>query len=264
MLTVNNIEVCYSQVILVLKGVSLEVPEKSIIALLGANGGGKSTMLKAISGLLKTEEGAITDGSVEFDGEKIDHMEPEEIVKRGISQVMEGRMVFEHLSVDENLEAGHYVRRRQTNLGSERDMAFSYFPSLKTLRYQVSGYLSGGEQQMLVIARALMAKPRLFLLDEPSMGLAPMIVEEIFNIVTRINQEQGASMLLVEQNAVAALSIAQHGYVMENGKIVLDGPADKLMDNPDVKEFYLGLSELGEKKKYSEVKHYKRRKRWLV
>lgn len=264
MLTVNNIEVCYSQVILVLKGVSLELPDKSIIALLGANGGGKSTMLKAISGLLKTEEGEITDGSVEFEGERIDHMEPEEIVKRGISQVMEGRMVFEHLTVDENLEAGHYIRRRKTKLGSERDMAFSYFPSLKALRHQVSGYLSGGEQQMLVIARALMAKPRLFLLDEPSMGLAPMIVDEIFNIVTRINQEQGASMLLVEQNAVAALSIAQHGYVMENGKIVLDGPADKLMDNPDVKEFYLGLSELGKKRKYSEVKHYKRRKRWLV
>jgi branched-chain amino acid transport system ATP-binding protein len=264
MLTVNNIEVCYSQVILVLKGVSLEVPDSSIIALLGANGGGKSTMLKAISGLLKTEEGEITDGSVELDGEQIEHMEPAEIVKRGISQVMEGRMVFEHLSVDENLEAGHYVRRRQTNLNSKKDIVFDYFPHLKDLRHQVSGYLSGGEQQMLVIARALMAEPKLFLLDEPSMGLAPMIVEEIFHIVTRINSEQGASMLLVEQNAVAALSIAQHGYVMENGKIVLDGPADKLMDNPDVKEFYLGLSEIGEKKKYSEVKHYKRRKRWLV
>ncbi|MBM3154470.1 MAG: ABC transporter ATP-binding protein [Chloroflexi bacterium] len=264
MLVVNNIEVCYSQVILVLKGVSLEVPGKSIIALLGANGGGKSTMLKAISGLLKTEEGDITDGSVEFEGVRIDHMEPEEIVKRGISQIMEGRMVFEHLTVDENLEAGHYVRRRQTNLNAERDAVFTYFPRLKDLRHQVSGYLSGGEQQMLVIGRALMAKPKLLLLDEPSMGLAPMIVEEIFNIVKRINKEQGASMLLVEQNAVAALSIAQHGYVMENGKIVLDGPADKLMDNPDVKEFYLGLSELGEKKRYSEVKHYKRRKRWLV
>ena len=264
MLTVNNIEVCYSQVILVLKGVSLEVPDGNIIALLGANGGGKSTMLKAISGLLKTEEGEITDGSVEFDGERIDQMEPEEIVKRGISQIMEGRMVFEHLSIDENLEAGHYVRRRQTNLKTEKEIVFGYFPRLNDLRHQVSGYLSGGEQQMLVIARALMAKPKLFLLDEPSMGLAPMIVEEIFNIVTRINREQGASMLLVEQNAVAALSIAQHGYVMENGKIVLDGPADKLMDNPDVKEFYLGFSEIGEKKKYSEVKHYKRRKRWLV
>ena len=264
MLNVNNIEVCYSQVILVLKGVSLDVPDASIIALLGANGGGKSTMLKAISGLLKTEEGEVTDGSIEFNGQRIDHMEPEEIVRRGISQVMEGRMVFEHLTVDENLEAGHYVRRRESSLSSERDMVFDYFPRLKELRRQVSGYLSGGEQQMLVIARALMARPKLFLLDEPSMGLAPLIVEEIFNIVKRIREEQGASFLLVEQNAVAALSIADHGYVMENGKIVLDGPADKLMDNPDVKEFYLGLSELGEKKKYSEVKHYKRRKRWLV
>lgn len=264
MLNVNNIEVCYSQVILVLKGVSLDVPDASIIALLGANGGGKSTMLKAISGLLKTEEGEVTDGSIEFNGQRIDHMEPEDIVIRGISQVMEGRMVFEHLTVDENLEAGHYVRRRKSSLGNERDMVFDYFPRLKELRRQVSGYLSGGEQQMLVIARALMARPKLFLLDEPSMGLAPLIVEEIFNIVKRIRDEQGASFLLVEQNAVAALSIADHGYVMENGKIVLDGPADKLMDNPDVKEFYLGLSELGEKKKYSEVKHYKRRKRWLV
>ena len=264
MLTVNNIEVCYSEVILVLKGVSLDVPDGNIVALLGANGGGKSTVLKAISGLLKTEEGEVTDGSIEFEGERIDHIEPEQRVSMGISQVMEGRMVFEHLTVDENLEAGHYVRRRESSLGSERDMVFKYFPRLKDLRRQVSGYLSGGEQQMLVIGRALMARPKLFLLDEPSMGLAPIVVEEIFDIVKRIREEQGASVLLVEQNAVAALSIADHGYVMENGKIVLDGPADKLMDNPDVKEFYLGLSELGEKKKYSEVKHYKRRKRWLV
>jgi len=264
MLRVNNIEVCYSEVILVLKGVSLDVPDRSIVALLGANGGGKTTLLKAISGLLKTEEGEVTDGSIEFGGKRIDHIEPEQRVSMGISQVMEGRMVFEHLTVDENLEAGHYVRRRESSLNSERDMVFSYFPRLKDLRRQVSGYLSGGEQQMLVIARALMARPKLFLLDEPSMGLAPIIVEEIFDIVKRIKEEQGASVLLVEQNAVAALSIADHGYVMENGKIVLDGPASKLMDNPDVKEFYLGLSELGEKKKYSEVKHYKRRKRWLV
>ncbi|MBM3118793.1 MAG: ABC transporter ATP-binding protein [Chloroflexi bacterium] len=264
MLQVNNIEVCYSQVILVLKGVSLDVPDRSIVALLGANGAGKSTMLKAISGLLKTEEGEVTDGSIEFNSNRIDHMEPEEIVKKGITQVMEGRMVFEHLTVDENLEAGHYVRRRQSNLSSEREMVFDYFPRLKALRHQVSGYLSGGEQQMLVIARALIARPKLFLLDEPSMGLAPMIVEEIFDIVKRIKEEQTASVLLVEQNAVAALSIADRGYVMENGKIVLDGPAQKLIDNPDIKEFYLGLSELGEKKKYSEVKHYKRRKRWLV
>lgn len=264
MLTVNNIEVCYSEVILVLKGVSLDVPDGNIVALLGANGGGKTTLLKAISGLLKTEEGEVTDGSIEFGGKRIDHIEPEQRVSMGISQVMEGRMVFEHLTVDENLEAGHYVRRRESSLSSEKEMVFSYFPRLKDLRRQVSGYLSGGEQQMLVIARALMARPKLFLLDEPSMGLAPIVVKEIFDIVKRIREEQGASVLLVEQNAVAALSIADHGYVMENGKIVLDGPASKLMDNPDVKEFYLGLSELGEKKKYSEVKHYKRRKRWLV
>jgi branched-chain amino acid transport system ATP-binding protein len=264
MLQVNNIEVCYSQVILVLKGVSLDVPDGCIVALLGANGAGKSTMLKAISGLLKTEEGEVTDGSIDFDDVRIDHMEPEEIVRKGITQVMEGRMVFEHLTVDENLEAGHYVRRRQSNLSNEREMVFNYFPRLKELRHQVSGYLSGGEQQMLVIARALIARPKLFLLDEPSMGLAPMIVEEIFDIVKRIKEEQAASVLLVEQNAIAALSIADHGYVMENGKIVLDGPAQKLIDNPDIKEFYLGLSELGEKKKYSEIKHYKRRKRWLV
>jgi len=264
MLRVNNIEVCYSEVILVLKGVSLDVPDRSIVALLGANGGGKTTLLKSISGLLKTEEGEVTDGSIEFEGERIDHIEPEQRVSMGISQVMEGRMVFEHLTVDENLEAGHYVRRRESSLSNEKEMVFNYFPRLKDLRRQVSGYLSGGEQQMLVIARALMARPKLFLLDEPSMGLAPIVVKEIFDIVKRIREEQGASVLLVEQNAVAALSIADHGYVMENGKIVLDGPASKLMDNPDVKEFYLGLSELGEKKKYSEVKHYKRRKRWLV
>jgi len=264
MLLVNNIEVCYSEVILVLKGASLEVPDKSIVSLLGANGGGKTTMLKAISGLLKTENGEVTDGTIEFDGKRIDTMEPEDRVKLGISQVLEGRMVFQHLTVDENLEAGHYVRRGETKLSIERDNVFSYFPRLKQLRNNTAGYLSGGEQQMLVIGRAMMSRPKLFLLDEPSMGLAPIIVDEIFKIVKKMQQEQGNSILLVEQNAVAALSIADHGYVMENGKIVLDGPASKLMDNPDVKEFYLGLSALGEKKKYSEVKHYKRRKRWLV
>jgi len=264
MLLVNNIEVCYSEVILVLKGASLEVPDKNIVSLLGANGGGKTTMLKSISGLLKTENGEVTDGAIEFDGKRIDHMEPEDRVKLGISQVLEGRMVFQHLNVDENLEAGHYVRRRETRLSTVRDNVFTYFPRLKQLRHNIAGYLSGGEQQMLVIGRAMMSQPRLFLLDEPSMGLAPLVVDEIFNIVKKMQQEQSNSILLVEQNAVAALSIADHGYVMENGKIVLDGPADKLMDNPDVKEFYLGLSAVGEKKKYSEVKHYKRRKRWLV
>lgn len=264
MLLVNNIEVCYSEVILVLKGASLDVPDKNIVSLLGANGGGKTTMLKSISGLLKTENGEVTDGTIEFDGRRIDTMEPEDRVKLGISQVLEGRMVFQHLTVDENLEAGHYVRRRDTKLSAVRDDVFTYFPRLKSLRGNTAGYLSGGEQQMLVIGRAMMSRPSLFLLDEPSMGLAPIIVDEIFNIVKKMQQEQGNSILLVEQNAVAALSIADHGYVMENGKIVLDGPAAKLMDNPDVKEFYLGLSAVGEKKKYSEIKHYKRRKRWLV
>jgi branched-chain amino acid transport system ATP-binding protein len=264
MLLVNNIEVCYSEVILVLKGASLDVPDGNIVSLLGANGGGKTTMLKSISGLLKTENGEVTDGTIEFDGKRIDQIEPEDRVKMGISQVLEGRMVFQHLTVDENLEAGHYVRRRDTKLSTVRDNVFTYFPRLKDLRRNTAGYLSGGEQQMLVIGRAMMSRPKLFLLDEPSMGLAPIIVEEIFNIVKKMQQEQGSSILLVEQNAVAALAIADHGYVMENGKIVLDGPAAKLMDNPDVKEFYLGLSAVGEKKKYSEVKHYKRRKRWLV
>jgi branched-chain amino acid transport system ATP-binding protein len=264
MLLVNNIEVCYSEVILVLKGVSLDVPDKNIVSLLGANGGGKTTLLKAISGLLITEMGEVTDGTIEFDGKKIQHMEAEDRVKLGISQVLEGRMVFQHLTVDENLESGHYVRRNQTKLAAEKEVVFRYFPRLKDLRSRVAGYLSGGEQQMLVIGRAMMSRPSLFLLDEPSMGLAPLVVKEIFNIVKRMQQEQGNSILLVEQNAVAALSIADHGYIMENGKIVLDGPADKLMANPDVKEFYLGLSEIGEKKKYSQVKHYKRRKRWLV
>jgi branched-chain amino acid transport system ATP-binding protein len=264
MLAVNNIEVCYSEVILVLKGVSLDVPDKSIISLLGANGGGKTTLLKAISGLLITEMGEVTDGSIVFEGKKIHTMEAEDRVKMGISQVLEGRMVFQHLTIDENLESGHYVRRSQTKLGAERDIVFNYFPRLKDLRNRVAGYLSGGEQQMLVIGRAMMSRPKLFLLDEPSMGLAPLVVKEIFNIVKRVQQEQGNSILLVEQNAVAALSIADHGFIMENGKIVLDGPADKLLSNPDVKEFYLGLSEIGEKKKYSQVKHYKRRKRWLV
>jgi branched-chain amino acid transport system ATP-binding protein len=264
MLLVNNIEVCYSEVILVLKGASLEVPDKSIVSLLGANGGGKTTMLKAISGLLKTEMGEVTDGSIEFDGKRIEHMIAEDRVNLGISQVMEGRMVFQHLTVDENLEAGHYVRRSQTKLGTEKEIVFSYFPQLKDLRRRTAGYLSGGEQQMLVIGRAMMSRPKLFLLDEPSMGLAPIVVEEIFNIVKKMQGEQNNSILLVEQNAIAALSIADHGYIMENGKVVLDGPAAKLIDNPDVKEFYLGLSEIGEKKKYSQVKHYKRRKRWLV
>ena len=250
-------------VILVLKGVSLEVGEGQIIALLGGNGGGKTTTLKAISGLLKTEEGEVTDGSIEFEGKRIDKKSPEDIVKMGIVQVMEGRMVFEHLTTEENLMAGAYTRRDRGNVKRDLERIYEYFPKLRDLRRRTAGYLSGGEQQMMVMGRSLMANPRLMLLDEPSLGLAPLMVKEIFGIVKRINEEQKTSIVLVEQNARAALSVADYGYVMENGRVVLDGPAEKLRDNEDVKEFYLGLSAVGEKKSYKDVKHYKRRKRWL-
>lgn len=263
MLVLNSIEVMYLNVILVLKGVSLEVPEGKIIAVLGANGAGKTTALKAISGLLRTEEGEVTDGSIEFDGKRIDRMDPEDIVKMGIVQVMEGRRLFQHLTTEENLRIGGYLGHNGTNIKKDLDMVYHYFPKLKDLRNQTSGYLSGGEQQMLVVGRAIMSHPKLMLLDEPSLGLAPLVVQEIYEIVRRFNAEEGTSILLVEQNAIAALSAAEYGYVMENGKVVLDGPADKLRENEDVREFYLGLSQVGEKKSYREVKHYKRRKRWL-
>ncbi len=264
MLVLNNIEVIYNQVILVLKGVSLEVPDGDIRALLGANGAGKTTTLKAISGLLKEEDGEVTDGSIEFNGERIDKKSAEDIVRMGIFQVMEGRRVFEHLTVEENLRAGAYTRRDKRNVRQDMEMVYSYFPRLKELRHRVAGYLSGGEQQMLAIGRALMARPKLMLLDEPSLGLAPLLVKEIFEIIQRINKEEGVGILIVEQNAMAALNIASYGYIMENGRIVMDGPADKLKENPDVKEFYLGLTEVGKKKSFREVKHYKRRKRWLT
>jgi branched-chain amino acid transport system ATP-binding protein len=264
MLRVNNIEVVYSEVILVLKGVSIEVPDKSIVAMLGANGGGKTTLLKAISGLLTTENGEVTDGNITFNDVRIEKIPPEERVKMGITQIIEGRMVFTHLTVEENLEAGHYVLRGKSPMREDRDKVYNYFPRLRDLRKSTAGYLSGGEQQMLVIGRALMSKPKLFMLDEPSMGLAPIIVEEIFGIIQKMQSDQGIAMLLVEQNAFAALSIADHGYVMENGKVMLDAPAAKLLDNPDVKEFYMGIGDRGERKKYSEVKHYKRRKRWIA
>ncbi len=264
MLVLNNIEVIYNQVILVLKGVSLEVPDGDIRALLGANGAGKTTTLKAISGLLKEEDGEVTDGSIEFNGERIDKKSAEEIVKMGIFQVMEGRRVFEHLTVEENLRAGAYTRKDKHNVKSDMEMVYSYFPRLKELRHRVAGYLSGGEQQMLAIGRALMARPKLMLLDEPSLGLAPLLVKEIFDIIERINKEEGVGILIVEQNAMAALNIATYGYIMENGRIVMDGPAEKLKENPDVKEFYLGLTQVGKKKSFREVKHYKRRKRWLT
>ena len=263
MLSLNNIEVVYSEVILVLKGVSLEVNEGGIVALLGGNGAGKTTALKAMSGLLGTEQGSVTDGSIMFDGHRIDNKDPEDIVKMGVVQVMEGRRIFEHLLVEETLMLGAHLRNDRSGVRKDLDLVYDYFPKLKGYRHQKSGYLSGGEQQMLVIGRALMARPKLMLLDEPSLGLSPTLVREVFAITKRLNTEEGTSILLVEQNAMASLSIADYGYVMENGKIVLDGPADKLRDNEDVKEFYLGLSELGQKKSYREVKHYKRRKRWL-
>jgi branched-chain amino acid transport system ATP-binding protein len=264
MLQINNIEVVYMNVIQVLRGVSLEVGDGKIVALLGANGAGKTTTLKAISGLLKTEEGEVTDGSIDFDGKRIDRYGPEDIAAVGISQVMEGRRVLEHLSVEENLLVGAYCRKDRAEVRRDMEVVFNYFPRLKDLRRQTSGYLSGGEQQMLVIGRALMARPKLMLLDEPSLGLAPLLVQEIYEITQRINAEQKMAILLVEQNARAALGIADYGYVMENGRIVLGGPAEKLRDNEDVKEFYMGLSAVGSRKSYREVKHYRRRKRWLT
>jgi len=264
MLKVNNIEVVYMNVIQVLRGVSLEVGEGKIVALLGANGGGKTTTLKAISGLLKTEEGEVTDGSIDFDGKRIDKYGPEDIAAMGISQVMEGRRVLEHLSVEENLLVGAYRRKDRAGVKKDIEVVFDYFPQIKDFRRRTSGYLSGGEQQMLVIGRALMARPKLMLLDEPSLGLAPLLVKEIYEIIQRISAEQKMSILLVEQNVRAALGIADYGYVMENGKIVLGGPAEKLKDNEDVKEFYMGLSAIGSQKSYREVKHYRRRKRWLA
>ena len=264
MLRVNNIEVVYMSVIQVLRGVSLEVGEGQITALLGANGAGKTTTIKAISGMLKTEEGEVTEGSIDFDGKRIDRHGPEDIAAMGISQVMEGRRVLEHLSVEENLLVGAYRRKDRAGVRRDMEVVFDYFPRLKDLRRRTSGYLSGGEQQMLVIGRALMARPKLMLLDEPSLGLAPLLVQEISRIIQRINAEQKMAILLVEQNARAALGIADWGYVMENGKIVLSGPAEKLRDNEDVKEFYMGLSAVGSRKSYREVKHYRRRKRWLT
>ena len=264
MLTLNNIEVIYANVILVLRGVSLSVPEGKIVALLGANGAGKSTTLKAISGLLHSQEGEVTRGNIEFEGQRIDRLPAEDIVRMGIVQVLEGRRLFEHLTVEENLVAGSMANRGD-GASSDVDMekVYGYFPRLRDLRKRTSGYLSGGEQQMLVIGRGLMARPRLLLLDEPSMGLAPLLVREIFNVVRQITDEEGIPILLVEQNARVALDVADHAYVMETGRVVLDGTADELAENEDIKKFYLGLTQLGERKSYREVKHYRRRKRWL-
>ena len=260
-LDINNIEVIYEDVILVLRGLSLSVPEGQIVALLGSNGAGKSTTLKAVSGLLPSEHGEVTQGNVVYQGKRITRSNPAEIVRMGISLVMEGRRVFEHLTVQENLQTGAYTRR--SGVAEDLDLVYGFFPRLKDRRTQQAGYLSGGEQQMLAIGRSLMSKPKLMMLDEPSLGLAPLLVEEIFGRVKSLNEEIGTTVLLVEQNARRALEIANHAYVMENGRIVLEGPAAELASNPDVQEFYLGLSEGGARKSYREVKHYKRRKRWL-
>jgi len=264
LLEVNNIEVIYSDVILVLKGMSLKVEEGQIAAILGNNGAGKSTTLKAVSGLLKSENGEVTDGTVSFMGERIDKMDPEKIVRKGIFQVMEGRKAFEDLTVEENLMVGAHTIKSRKQIRADLEVVYTYFPRLTHRKTVLAGYISGGEQQMLVIGRGLMAHPRLLLLDEPSMGLSPMLVGEIFEIIQRINREEKVTILLVEQNARMALEIANHGYVMENGRIVLDDTVDKLRDNEDIKEFYLGLTEKGQKKSYRDVKHYKRRKRWLT
>jgi len=262
MLKLSNVEVKYAGVILVLRGVSLEIGKGTIVSLLGSNGAGKTTTLKAISGLLHTELGEVTAGTIEYEGCRIDKMDPEQIAKMGIIQVMEGRRVLEHLTVEENLRLGGYIRSRD-NITKDLDMVYDYFPKLRNLRNSTSGYLSGGEQQMVVMGRAMMAHPRIMLLDEPSMGLAPLIVDEIFEIIKKFNSEEKSSILVVEQNARTALAVSEHSYVLENGRVVLDGPSSKLADNEDIKEFYLGLSKIGEKKSYRDVKHYKRRKRWL-
>ena len=263
LLEVNNIEVIYNHVILVLKGVSLSVPKGGITALLGGNGAGKSTTLKSISGLLASERGDITKGSVNYRGQNLADMNPADLVKKGIIQVMEGRHVFEHLTVEENLMTGSYTRTEgKAAIAQDLEMVYDYFPRLRERRKSQAGYTSGGEQQMLAIGRAMMSRPETILLDEPSMGLAPQLVEEIFGIVKSLNEEQGVSFLLAEQNTNVALRFAHYGYIMESGRIVMDGPAAELRENPDVKEFYLGMSDDG-RKSFRDVRSYRRRKRWL-
>jgi branched-chain amino acid transport system ATP-binding protein len=263
MLAVENLEVVYNDVILVLRGISLEVPDGQIVALLGANGAGKTTTMRAVSGLLGVHEGDVTKGRIAFDGKDITHKDPAARVKLGISQVMEGRRVFAEMTVDENLKAGAYTNRNASAVAANYDRVMTLFPRLAERRRSVSGYLSGGEQQMLAIGRALMQGPKLLILDEPSLGLAPKLVQQIRDIVVEIN-DQGTSVLLIEQNANMALSIAHHGYVMETGKLVMDGSPEKLLKDEDVQEFYLGLhGDEGERRSFREVKHYKRRKRWL-
>jgi len=263
MLQINNIEVMYNNVVLVLRGISLEAKEGKITTVLGANGAGKTTTLKAISGLLRPERGDITKGNITFGGEQIDHLAGFEIVKKGVVQVFEGRRVFVNLTVDENLIAGGHIEPSTAEMNRRKEMVYTYFPRIKERHTSRAGYLSGGEQQMLAIGRALMSNPKMVCLDEPSLGLAPMIVEEIFGIIKRLNEEQGVTILLVEQNAALALEYADFGYVMENGSIVMEGEAESLRTNSDIQEFYLGMSEGGERKSYRDVKTYRRRKRWL-
>ena len=263
-LALNNIEVIYDHVILVLKGVSLEVRKGGIVALLGANGAGKTTTLKAISNLLRAERGEVTKGSIIFDGEEVQALSPDVLVRRGCIQVMEGRHCFAHLTVEENLLTGAFTRRDgKAAIARDMEIVYNYFPRLRERRSSIAGYTSGGEQQMCAIGRALMSRPKMILLDEPSMGLAPQIVEEIFGIVKTLNEREGVSFLLAEQNTHMALKFARHGYILENGRVVMDGEAKALAENEDVKEFYLGIAE-GKKKSFRDLKHYKRRKRWLA
>lgn len=263
-LSVENIEVIYNHIILVLKGVSLQVPEGGITAILGANGAGKSTTLKSISNLLRAERGDVTKGQISYKGQRIDKMTPADLVKKGVIQVMEGRHCFEHLTVEENLLTGAYTRTdAKGQISADLEMVYNYFPRLRERRKSQAGYTSGGEQQMVAMGRAMMAKPKMILLDEPSMGLAPQLVEEIFEIVKTLNEDEGVSFLLAEQNTNVALKYAKYGYILENGRVVMDGLASSLRENSDVREFYLGMSDTG-RKSFRDVKHYRRRKRWLA
>jgi branched-chain amino acid transport system ATP-binding protein len=263
MLKVTNLETTYKNVILALRGISLEVPPGKIVALLGANGSGKTTTINTISGIRKTLDLRIEDGTIEFEGEIIDEKEPYDVVARGILQVPEGRKVFAELTVEENIIIGSYTLNERKKFLQNRAMVLEYFPILRARAKQLAGYLSGGEQQMLVIARALMAEPKLIMMDEPSLGLAPLLVKEIFGIISRINRQEAVAILLIEQNANIALAIAHHGYILETGRIVMEGHSEVLREDRDIREFYLGLTEVGTKKSFREVKHYKRRKRWL-
>lgn len=263
MLKITNLETSYKDIILALRGISLEVPAGKIVAVLGANGAGKTTTINTVSGIRKTLDLKIEEGTIEFENEIINEKEPYQITERGLLQVPEGRRVFAELTVEENIIIGAYTIKDRQKFLKNRDMVHDYFPILKNRSNQQAGYLSGGEQQMLVIGRALMAEPKLIMMDEPSLGLAPLLVKEIFNIIERINNQENVAILLVEQNANVALSIAHHGYILENGRVVMEGPGETLREDRDIKEFYLGLSEAGTRKSLRKVKHYKRRKRWL-